>query len=155
FSAALISLGNTLYMLDRPAEAVAYFHRALAIDCSDLRAYTFLGRTLVALGRFDEARAIFEKLIDLTSHKAGFYNNLATFKPFTEDDHHFAAMRKLAANTTSLSEEELIDLHYALGKAFADVGDQQQSFDHILSANALKRRQIKFDEVKSLEDFNH
>ncbi len=154
FRAALISVGNTLYMLDRSAEAVAYLRRALDIDRSDLNAYNCLGRVLNALGRFDEARAIFEKLVDLRPHKAGFYWNLGTCKRFTEDDHHRAAMRKLAANTTSLSEEELIDLHFALGKAFADVGDQQQSFDHILSANALKRRQIKFDEVKSLEHFD-
>jgi tetratricopeptide (TPR) repeat protein len=154
FSAALDSLGNTLHELGRSEEAVAYFRRALDIDGSDLRANNNLGRALVALGRSDEARAVLEKSADLTPHKAGCYWNLTFCKRFTEDDHHFVAMRKLAANTESLSEAELIDLHFALGKAFADVGDQQQSFDHILSANALKRRQIKFDEVKSLEWFD-
>jgi tetratricopeptide (TPR) repeat protein len=154
FSAVLNSLGYTLHMLGRSEEAVAYFRRALDIDRSDLRANYNLGLALVALGRFDEARAILEKALDLTPHKAGCYWQLAICKRFTKDDHHFAAMRKLVANTASLSEVELIDLHFALGKAFADVGDLQQSFDHILSANALKRRQIKFDEVKSLVWFD-
>jgi len=37
-----------------------------------------------------------------------------------------------------------------LGKAFADVGDRRQSFQHLLQGNALKRQQIDYDEAKAL-----
>jgi tetratricopeptide (TPR) repeat protein len=154
FSKALNSLGNALHLLGRSEEGVAYFRRALAIDSSDIRTFKDLGSALIALGRFDEARAFLEKAIALSPHKAGCYEALVRCRRITAENHHFAAMRKLAANpTTSLSETEQIDLHYALGNAFADVGEHQQSFDHILAANALKRRQIKFDEGKWLEQF--
>jgi tetratricopeptide (TPR) repeat protein len=153
FSKALNRLGNALHLLGQSEEAVAYFRRALALDSSDLKTNKDLGTALIALGRFDEARAFLEKATALSPHKAGCYEALVRYSPVTLEDRHFAAMRKLAANPTSLSEIEQIDLHFALGKAFADVGEHQQSFDHILAANALKRRQIKFDEGKSLEQF--
>jgi tetratricopeptide (TPR) repeat protein len=153
FNKALNSLGNALHLLGRSEEGVTYFRRALAIDSSDLRTYKDLGSALFALGKFDEARAFLEKAMALSPHKAGCYEALVMCGRITAEDHHFVAMRKLAANPASLSETERIDLHYALGKAFADVGEHQQSFDHILAANALKRRQIKFDEEKWLEQF--
>jgi tetratricopeptide (TPR) repeat protein len=153
FCKALNSLGNALHLLGRSEEGVAYLRRALAIDPSDLRTNRDLGSALIALGRFDEARAFLEKAIALSPHKAGCYEALIRCRRITTEDHHFAAMRKLAANPASLSETEQIDLHFALGNAFADVGEHQQSFDHILAANALKRREIKFDEGKWLEQF--
>jgi tetratricopeptide (TPR) repeat protein len=153
FSKALNNLGNALHLLGRSEEGVAYFRRALAIDSSDLKTNKDLGRALIALGKFDEARAFLEKAMALSPRKAGCFDALVRYSHITADDQHFAAMRKLAANPTSLSRIEQIDLYFALGKAFADVGEHQQSFDHILAANALKRRQIKFDEETSLEYF--
>jgi tetratricopeptide (TPR) repeat protein len=153
FSKALNSLGNALHLLGRSEEGITYFRRALAIDSSNPRTNKDLGSALIALGKFDEARGFLEAAIALSPHKAGCYEDLASCGRITAEDQHFAAMRKLAANPASLPENEQIDLHFALGKAFADVGEHQQSFDHILAANALKRRQIKFDEGKSLEQF--
>jgi tetratricopeptide (TPR) repeat protein len=153
FSEALNSLGNALHLLGRSEEGVTHLRRALAINPSDLRTNRDLGTALLALGKFDEARAFLEKAIALAPHKAGCYDSLARCRRITAEDHHFAAMRELAANPASLSDTEQSDVHFALGKAFADVGDQRQSFDHILAANALTRRQSKFDEAKSLEQF--
>jgi tetratricopeptide (TPR) repeat protein len=153
FSKALNSLGNALHLLGRSEEGVRYFRRALAIDSSDLRTNKDLGTALIALGRFDEARAFLEKAIALSPHKAGCYGALIMCRRITAEDHHFAAMRELAANPASLPEVAQTDLHFALGKAFADVGEHQQSFDHILAANALKRQKIKYDEAKQLEQF--
>jgi tetratricopeptide (TPR) repeat protein len=153
FGKALNSLGNALHLLGRSEEGVTTFRRALAIDPSDLRTNKDLGNTLIALGKFDEARAFLEKAMALSPRKAGCFDALVRYSHITADDQHFEAMRRLAANPASLSEIEQIDLYFALGKAFADVGEHQQSFDYILAANALKRRHIKFDEGKSLEHF--
>lgn len=154
YAEALNSLGNTLHQLGRSDQAATYFRRTLAIDSTDLKANHDLGIALVALGRFDEARAYLEKAIALAPRNAGCYGALARCKRFTAEDSHFAAMKQLAAEAGSLSEPEQTDLYFALSKAYADIGEQQQSFDHILTANALKRRQIEFDEAKSLQHFD-
>src|SRR5205823_3791642 len=50
----------------------------------------------------------------------------------------------------SLSGEDRIHLHFALGKALANIGDQRQSFDHLLKGNSLKRQEIVYDEAAVL-----
>jgi hypothetical protein len=44
----------------------------------------------------------------------------------------------------ALSESERIDLHFALGKAYADIGDHARAFGHLAEGNARQRRQISF-----------
>src|SRR5262249_11379959 len=54
-------------------------------------------------------------------------------------------MRQLIENLASVPEQERIDLHFALAKALADVGQHELSFDYLRVGNALKRRQIVYD----------
>jgi tetratricopeptide (TPR) repeat protein len=150
YAEARNSLGNTLHRAGRSQEALTHFHRSLAIDPTDARTHANLGALLVALGRTSEANAAFEKAADLSPRKAGHYWNLASARRFAADDRHFVAMQKLASKANSLEVAEQIDLNFALGKAFADVGDQRRSFDHMLAGNALKRQQINYDEAKAL-----
>jgi tetratricopeptide (TPR) repeat protein len=145
------SLGNTVHQLGRSEEAIGHFRRALAIDGSDPGIHSSLGGVLVALGRSAEASEAFERAIALAPRKAGFFWNLASVWRFSADDHYFAAMQELAGSINALETEEQIDLHFALGKAFADVGDDARSFEHLLRGNALKRRQITYDEEKALQ----
>ena len=44
-------------------------------------------------------------------------------------------------------------IHFALGKALDDVGDYRRAFEHWLQGNALKRREINYDEAASQRNF--
>jgi tetratricopeptide (TPR) repeat protein len=145
------SLGNTVHRLGRSHEAIEHFRRALAIDPSDPGIYSSLGGALVALGRSVEASEAFEKAIALAPRKAGFFWNLASVRRFSGDDHYSAVMQELAEHIDALDSEEQIDLHFALGKAFADMGDRKRSFAHLVRGNALKRQQVNYDEEKALQ----
>jgi tetratricopeptide (TPR) repeat protein len=145
------SLGNTVHRLGRSQEAIEHFRRALAIDPSDPGIHSSLGGALVALGRSTEASEAFEKAIALAPRKVGFFWNLASVRRFSADDHYFAAMQELAQDIDALDSEEQIDLHFALGKAFADMGDRKRSFAHLVRGNTLKRQQVNYDEEKALQ----
>jgi tetratricopeptide (TPR) repeat protein len=147
---ARTSLGNTLHRLGRSHEALAHFQKALAGDPADPRIHASLGAAQVALGRMKEGLGAFETAIALAPSKAGYYWNLASAHRFTASDRHLAAMLELAGKLTSLDVGEQIDLHFALGKALADIGDQQRSFDHLVQGNALKRQQVEYDEANAL-----
>src|SRR6516225_146922 len=41
-------------------------------------------------------------------------------------------------------------LHFALGKVYADLGQHERSFFHLIKGNALKRKQIVYDEAAAL-----
>src|SRR5262249_49699845 len=74
-------------------------------------------------------------------------------KRLAADDPSFRAMVELARDMPSLSTDEQIDLHFALGKAFADIKDHQRSFQWLLKGNALKRKQTIYDEADTLRLF--
>jgi tetratricopeptide (TPR) repeat protein len=148
------TFGNLLFILGHVQEALAHCEKAIAINPEHVGAHNNLGLALRALGRLDEASRAFEKTIALAPRKAGGYLSLATSRRLDAADPHFAAMMELARDMASLDVEDQIGLHFALGKLFADLGDSQQSFAHLLQGNSLKRQQIVFDEAKILERFD-
>ena len=101
---------------------------------------------MIELGHFDEAYDCLEKAIQLAPRNARFYYSLATSKRLALGDPNVLAMEKLVQSVSSLPADEQIALHFALGKIFADT-DQERSFQHLLKGNALKRRQIDYDEA--------
>src|SRR5207247_3011384 len=101
----------------------------------------------------DEAVLAFEQAIAASPRRAEPYFSLANAKRLAASDRHFLAMMELARDMASLPVEEQTMMHFALGKACADVGDPQRSFRHLRDGNALKRRQIVYDEATRLKRF--
>ncbi|MGB6343799.1 MAG: tetratricopeptide repeat protein [Xanthobacteraceae bacterium] len=144
-----------LFHLGRIGEAITQCEAALAIKPDHVEALNNLGVALRALGRLDEAIVSFEKAIAAAPRNtAGLYYTLATSKRMSASDPHFSAMERLAGKVKSLSTQNQIGLHFALGKAFADVGEHRQSFQHLLKGNALKRQEfVEHDEARLLTRF--
>jgi tetratricopeptide (TPR) repeat protein len=145
--------GNTLHMLGRSEAAIAHHKQAVAARPNGPEFHSDFGHALHALGRLSEATSAFARAISLTPGKVRYFWNLASSKRFTATDQHLAAMQEFARDSSSLPVEEQIELHFALGKALADVGEQQQAFNHILQGNSLKRRHIVYDEATTLQRF--
>jgi tetratricopeptide (TPR) repeat protein len=142
------NLGHSLQALDRWEEAIAQFQRALALRPDYAEAHVNLGRAQKASGRIAEARQCFEAAIALSPRRGSFYLNLTECKTFvTDDDPHLRAMEKLLTEDASLSPEERLELHFALGSAFADLAQHDLSFEHFRAGNALKRQQIVYKEA--------
>jgi hypothetical protein len=64
-----------------------------------------------------------------------------------------AALHALENDLASLSGEQQIPLHFALGKAYADLGEHPRSFAYLLKGNALKRAGVRYDEAATLKRF--
>jgi hypothetical protein len=84
-------------------------------------------------------------VLELAPGSAITFRVLGEAKRFSAADPHLAAMEKLARDMASLSPDEQIDLHFALAKAYDDLGDHDGSFRHLLQGNGLKRRQFTYD----------
>lgn len=147
------NVGSALHMLDRQYDAIAMYERAIALDPDYADAHNNLGVALEAVGRLREAWLAFEKAIELAPRRADFYRHLFTSKKATIGDPRLAAMQELASDIRSLRTEEQIELHFALGKAFADLEEHERSFRHLVEGNALKRKQIQYEEVATLSEF--
>jgi hypothetical protein len=64
------------------------------------------------------------------------------------------ALEKIAKDSAALSVDDRIELHFALAKAYEDVGRPAEAFSQLLDGNALKRRQIAYNEANALGMFD-
>ena len=151
YAEAFYNRGNTLRKLKRHHEALASYERALSLRPDYAEAYNNMGDVLTELGRLEEARDHLETAIRLSPRTPLFYLGLVMSKQLSADDAHLGAMQEMAQDMgSSLSAEEQVHLHFALGKALADVKQHEQSFRHLLQGNAVKRQQIAYDEAATL-----
>jgi hypothetical protein len=63
-------------------------------------------------------------------------------------------MESLMATEASLSVEDRTELHFALGKAYDEIGRHADAFSHWQDGNALKRRAIAYDEAAAFRTMN-
>jgi len=139
-------LGLSLRALNRHAEALAEFEQVVALRPTDALAHSNLGISLRTMGRLAEGMQALEQAVALSPRTPGHYRVLGESKRYTPGDPRLAALEALAADTAALGEDDRIDLHFALGKAYADLGQQEQSFRQLLAGNAAKRRLVRYDE---------
>ncbi|MGH7036855.1 MAG: tetratricopeptide repeat protein [Stellaceae bacterium] len=148
------NLGNVLITTARLAEAVTCLEKAVALKPDLAAAQHNLGRALFELGHLDEACRHFETAVVLEPKRGMHYRWLANAKRFETGDAELAAMEALAHDIAALPSEDQIELHFALGKAYADSGREESAFSHLITGNRLKRQQIVYDEAEALRAFD-
>ncbi len=144
------NLGDAFAKLHRHEEAVACFHAALAIRPNLAEAHAGLGNELRTLGRLEESRLALAKAVELAPRRGDFHSSLAESRRYTAGDPHLAAMAALAAGKEKLPDRDRLNLHFGLGKAYADIGEHEKAFRHLRDGNALKRSQTPYDESAAL-----
>jgi len=144
-------LGRLALERDELETALAHYRRAVALKPDQADAYCGIGNALKDLGRQSEATEAYCRAIELDPGKPGFYVSLAECKKFSAGDSHLALMESMAAQDLPASDRMALD--FALGKAYADLGDHRRTFTHLLAANAAKRAAVGYDEKATAESF--
>jgi tetratricopeptide (TPR) repeat protein len=150
---AWLGRGAVLALRDRYDDAFAAFQQALAINPNLALAHSGVGNTLWELGRLDEAREAYRKALAIDPTCGEFHYHYANTKKITADDSQLAAMEALGADDAA-SPVDRMYVHFALGKAYADIGEHARAFAHWQSGNALKRQQIDYDEASMAACFD-
>jgi tetratricopeptide (TPR) repeat protein len=148
------NLGNALLALDRNEEAIAHYEQSLITAPAQAEVYHNIGAAHHVLGRFEDAYRAYELAFALAPRRAAILLNLADLKPFTAaSDPRLLALEALADPGAVLDADDEIAMHFALGKAFADLDQPERAFRHLLTGNALKRRRVIYDEADMLRTF--
>jgi tetratricopeptide (TPR) repeat protein len=153
YAEAWHNLGKACVALNRPEDAITAYKQAVTIDPSKSMVHNDMGAAYLVLGRLREAYAAFAAAVARDPRNAGIHLSLARLAPFRAGDPRLAALEKLAEFAPSLPDNDRIALNFALGKAHSDLGNSERSFRHLLHANALKRKQIAYDEAATLDGF--
>jgi tetratricopeptide (TPR) repeat protein len=72
---------------------------------------------------------------------------------YTYGDEEFRRLNRVVANLTEMSDEDQVQMHFALAKAFDDVGDLDACFTHYGVGGAKKRRIESYNEKSSARLF--
>jgi tetratricopeptide (TPR) repeat protein len=147
------NLGNAYLVLDRLEESIEQNRRALKLNPSRFGSYNNRGVAFQALGRFEEAERAFERALELVPREASIHLNLANMARFKAGDRRLPGLQKLLSEVESLDVDNQIAAQFAMGKALADLGQYRDAFRHLLKGNALKRRNIAYDEPQRLAMF--
>jgi tetratricopeptide (TPR) repeat protein len=111
------------------------------VDCSGDDASNILKEQ----GKFDDAMAHYGRAIAIRPDYAEAHYNRSEIKTFSKDDADLAALEALA-DGDDLPADQALAIHFALAKALEDIGDHARAFEHLRKGNALKQRQINYDE---------
>ncbi len=139
------NLGNLLGTNADPDSAVAHYLQALAINPDHAEAHNNLGNSLVEEGRFDDALQHYDRAIAVNPAGTEAHYHRARIKIFRRDDADLAALKALVDECKLPADKEPF-AHFALAKAFDDIGDYARAFMHLQKGNDLKRSRIHYDE---------
>src|SRR6202167_4028974 len=154
FRGAAVARGNSFSRLgkarallieDRNQEAEQVLRETLVADPMNAMAYELRGNLLSELGRFDQARACFERAIAIAPLLAGSYYDLVRCRPVTSDDKGLLQEMQAALSTPGLEAAQRPRVHLAIGKAAEDLGDNALAMQHFDAADAVRRGTASFD----------
>lgn len=153
-AAAHALLASVFQSLGRYEEALARVRRAIALNSGFAEAHNTHAQVLADLGRHDEAIHAQARAIELAPNQTRYYFGLGSIMRWTDDDPRLAALETLAQESGSLTVDEQIYLHFALGKAYTDCGNIEGAFRQQMKGGALKRRILGYNEASTLRQLD-
>ncbi|HBK06931.1 MAG TPA: hypothetical protein DDZ81_13980 [Acetobacteraceae bacterium] len=134
-------------------DARTLYQRIITLDPDFADAHAGLAFVCQELGDIAGARVLLRHAITLSPKTPSYYRGLALNAPLAADDPFFLKLERLLDELPEMADPDKVQLRFALGKALTDVGRKDDGFQHLLAGNALKRRDVGYDEASQLKKF--
>jgi tetratricopeptide (TPR) repeat protein len=125
-------------------ESLRLYREVLEAYPNQARIWMSYGHALKTSGRDEEGIGAYRRSIELMPELGESYWSLANLKTFRFSAQEIGAMR-CALRLKDLDPEERFHFHFALGKALEDEGEFEESFEHYVEGNRLRRLAIRYD----------
>jgi tetratricopeptide (TPR) repeat protein len=113
-------------------------------DPSNVELWISLANVLKFAGDTDGAIQAYRKVLEIAPDNGEAWWSLADVKTLRFSDEDIAAMKK-ALDAAGLHDHDRLQLHFALGKALEDSGEDEESFRHYASGNAIRARHYRYN----------
>jgi len=140
---------GVLRKLNRWKESLAHCDTALELDPDLAEAYANRGDVELELGMVADAKQDFARATELAPDAAQFLCRVVSIERIAHGDPRLNRLEEFARDTT-LFKEERIRVYFTLGKAYADAGQHERSFEQLARGNALQRGLVSYDERATL-----
>ena len=142
---AYCKLGAVYTEQGKAEQAESAYQTALDRDAEMVDALTGLGNLRLEQGKINEAEELLLRAIAIKPDDLGARFHLTQTKKVKPGDKNLAALEIIAADISRLSNDKKISLHYALGKAYDDVGAYDKAFPHFIEGARIKRAKLDYD----------
>ena len=151
YAQAYYNMGNAFKNLGLTEKAISSYKKVLFFEPDHADAYNNMGNALKDLGRVDDAISAYKNLITFQPDYSNAHRSLSKLQKYSPRNAHFKQVKKLYKK--SLSDEAKCNFGYALAKMYEDVGKIKLAFEHFSTANALRKRSLKYSIYKDQELF--
>ncbi|MGE0740521.1 MAG: sulfotransferase [Hyphomonadaceae bacterium] len=124
--------------------ATGLYEKLLEEDGARAQTWLSYGHALKTVGRTDEGIAAYRRTIEIAPSSGEAYWSLANLKTVRFGDADIAAMKTQSARS-DLLPDDLVGLHYALGRAMEQRGDVANAFAHYSAGAAAQSYLVQHD----------
>ena len=140
---ALVSLGTVYIKLSKYNEGINLYEKSLKIKPENPRVYLSLGHALKTIGERKKSERAYQNAIKYFPLSGEAYWSLANLKTYEFSNKEIANMESSIAK--NIHPNELIQMHFALGKAYESNKQFDKSFEHYAKGNWQQRKQINYN----------
>lgn len=147
---AQITYAVTLQQTDNQQDALNLYKNILNNNPSNYQLHLSCGHLYKNFGEIDNSINAYKKSYKINNFCGDAYWSLANLKTYTFDNNEIIKLEEMVLDEY-LDQEEKIYMHFALGKAYEDISDYKESFNHYKQGNDLKLPYTKY----KTKDFTH
>jgi tetratricopeptide (TPR) repeat protein len=140
---ALVSLGTVYIKLSKYHEGIKLYEESLKIKPENPRVFLSLGHALKTIGEREKSEAAYQNTIKYFPSSGEAYWSLANLKTYEFSNKEIANME--LSLKRNMHQNELIQMHFALGKAYESNKQFNKSFKHYKEGNWQQRKQISYN----------
>ena len=140
----LNNFANLKKDLDKVDEAIKYYVKSVNINNNILITNYNLSSMYIQKGEYEKAIKHLKKALEINPKFTTADRVLSLITKYEKNNKHFLEMKEKKINL-KLSDAEMIELNFALGKAYENLKDYKNAFIHINEANGKKKEKIKYN----------
>jgi tetratricopeptide (TPR) repeat protein len=150
---ALSNYANLKREINDFDEAINLYTKALEVDQNEFLIHHNLALAYQGIGKFDLAKKHTLKSLEINPNHAISHKMLSTSNKYKdENDNHFKLMKDKLKDE-NLTKDSKITLNFSISKAYEDMSNFDNAFNHMLIGNDLNRSKIKYNIEKDIELF--
>ena len=144
---ALNNYANLKREINQYQEAKKLLLKGLKIEPKNINLLLNLAICCQGIGEMNDAKNYLSKILDIQPSNTNAHKLLSTMINYNKDQKHLAEMKKFI-DDKSLNSNQKTELFFALGKAYEDLKDYENSFQFLKKANSTQ----KHDQTHVLEN---
>ena len=153
---ALNNYANLKREINQYQEAKELLLKALKLDPKNINVLLNLAVCCQGMGETDSSKSYLSKIFNIDPSNTTAHKLLSSIINYNNDQKHLINMKELSEDKQfkNFTGNQKTELYFALGKAYEDLKDFENSFFYLNKANSIQKQThgLTFDNTKKLFD---